>query len=470
MAHNPNPFDFVLLKPKATTISREEFLTLGACWSGYLTVQLTALTPIHIVGSQSGNDKKVYKSDFYRQAGNPVLPGSSIKGMLRSFIETITNGWLSQVNEEYPKIDGKTDKKNGRHIGFRLFDQYPDPLGRENRKPIEPAAYPGLKPSSSIDNLDVASWLFGYVSVNNSGEETGAVRGRVIVEDAPFLSTQLSSEQHRFPDINAEAFMGGGKPNASSWWYFLPSKVRLRKTHEVAEFVGTTLRGRKFYFHQNPTRCIAWYDNNWSNLNSTAKQKVDYYSYPAECLKPKEKTTFRIYLRDIPEQLLSLLCLCIVPGSKMRHKIGYGKAYGYGSVEFSIQEAMLRQEKPGEWPQRLISKLELVNSFVDMGWDRAHLEKLRLDSLIHQESLKKLAQILGWEQQNNLLFTYPPFNNQQDRSLCFELPVKFGQVKAVAERANDLGLVVSSSEIDVVIPLNGKKKIRVGHLPNASLI
>lgn len=460
MAHNPNPFDFVPFSNNVTTLSREEFDSLGERYNGYLTVQLKTLTPLHIVGSQTGNGRRITDSKFYRQNGTPIIPGSSIKGMLRAFIEAITNGWLSQVNEEYPKIDGRQDKNNGRHIGFRLFDEYPDPQNRPGRLSSKPAAWPNLKPTTTIDKLDIASWMFGHVSTATDKSEADAVRGRVSVEDA-VIDPALLDSTYKLPDIDGAAYMGGGKPSASSWWYFSPFSVRKRVVdpHRMAEFVGQKLRGRKFYYHQQPVQCLAWYDRHWKQMNETknkAKQIVQppMYVYPVETMKSDKTVCFRVYLKDIPKKLLALLCICLESGKNIRHKLGFGKAYGYGSVELTIKNAMIRPSAQGGWPEQLTDKIAIIKEYTNSPWTDENLIKTGLTDLINMTALKKLSQILGWYPEQNLTFTYPPFNHHTNKHLCFGKPVPFEEAKKVADNISELP--TDNNEIKMYVKIDEK--------------
>ena len=90
--------------------------------------------------------------------------------------------------------------------------------------------------------------------------------------------------------------------------------------------------------------------------------------------------------------------------SKMRHKLGYGKAFGYGSVEFSLSLAMLRTEKSGDWPAPLGSMPP--NTLIKTWTDKM------IEHFIHRPSLDKLARILTWDvnDNNSIIFTYPPYN------------------------------------------------------------
>lgn len=465
MAHNPNPFDFVPFAGKVTTISKEEFAALEERWSGYLTVELNTLTPLHIVGQQEGNGRRITSSKFYRQDGQPVIPGSSIKGMLRSFVEAITSGWLSQVNEEYPK------KQNERHIGFRLFDEYPDPLRRPGRHPVKPAVPVHFKASAKTDTLDVASWLFGYVGTATEQSEADAIRGRVSVEDA-VVDSALLENTYSLPDIDGAAFMGGGKPSASSWWYFSPFSVRERVAgqHRVAEFVGQRLRGRKFYYHQQPIDCLNWYNKNWKQMNETknkTKQVVQppMYPYPVETMKSQKTAHFRIYIKDIPTKLLALLCICIEPGRTIRHKLGFGKAYGYGSVELSIKSAMLRPFGNGGWPEPLTDRISTVQQYNADPWHEEKLRKLGINDLVEMSAVNKLAQILGWRPDQKITFTYPPFNHHTHKHLVFGKPVTFAE--ALQEAQNVDGLKPEAGEIKTNVMKDGKTQNLGGKLASA---
>lgn len=451
MAHNPNPFDFVPFAGKVNTLTKEEFDALEERWSGYLTVELKTLTPLHIVGQQEGNGKRITSSKFYRQDGQPVIPGSSIKGMLRSFVETITSGWLSQVNEEYSK------NRNERHIGFRLFDDYPDPLGRQGREPVKPAVPLHFKSAAKTDRLDIASWMFGHVGTATDQSEADAVRGRVLIEDA-VIDPRTLENINRLPDIDSAAFMGGGKPSASSWWYFSPSMIRKRDTgkHKVAEFVGQKLRGRKFYYHQKPAACIAWYDQNWAKANETSKGKPPYYTYPVETLQSGKCLDFRIYLKDIPTKLLSLFCICLEPGKIIRHKLGFGKAYGYGSIEFSIKNVMLRPFGNGGWPEPLTDRIKMVKQYTQDPWNVENISTIGLDNIIEKNAVEWLAKILGWKATDNLIFTYPPFNHYKDKKPVFGLPIEFDKAAGIANDVN--GLKAEAGKIIKTVNKNSNNK------------
>jgi len=242
MSHYPNPFDFVPFPSAPILRTEEQFDSLGEKFSGYLELEIKALTPVHVVGRVEGGAAE-NKSFFFRQDGLPCIPASSIRGCLRAFTEALTGGWISQANSEYPKI------YRGRHVGFKTFEN------------IDPA----FKPAAISDKLDVASYLFGTVIEGKQEEqEEQSCKSKVWLEDAYIpLEAIAFNEDWWAPDIGGGAFMGGAKPSASNWWYFRPAEVwkrNLRGTATVAEFVGKYFRGRKFYYHQDPVKCTQMYD------------------------------------------------------------------------------------------------------------------------------------------------------------------------------------------------------------------
>ena len=408
--HNPNPFDFVPFADGPVLKTPEEFEALGNQWSGYLEVKLEALTPVHIVGYQQ-RDENEGQSFIYTQNDQPCIPAASIRGCLRAFVEALTSGWVSQANLEYEKIPGS------RHIGFRTFETYPN-NGHTMKRKSPFAVNPDFRPNVREGNkIDVATYLFGMV-IDPKKEEKEKPKplvrkSKVWIEDAFIDKADIEDKEYWVPDIAGTAFMGGAKPSASSWWYFQPGEVWERNVpgRPVAEFVGNKYWGRKFYYHQDPQKCVNFYHK--SKKNWSYNRRNDFYQVWLQCLKPKTSTkTFRIYLDKVPEPLIILLTTILNPGNNIRHKLGYGKAYGYGSIEFAIQSAWLREEDGvSRIPQPLTNVISKVEGWRIREWDKDKLNN-NVSDLVDWKALPYLARILGWTDCEKLLFTYPPFSQE----------------------------------------------------------
>lgn len=407
MAHYPNPFDFVPFPPTPFLCKEEEFDAMGDRISGYLGLKIKALTPVHIVGKvEAGPGKN--RSFMYRQDDRPCIPASSIRGCLRAFTEAVTAGWASKWNTVYPKVYGKDPdaRGGGRHIGFSTFEEYKPP-GRSRGRISPTAVSPGFKPGLGEGKIDVASYLFGLViEGKQEGQDDQARRSKVWIEDAYFSPKDVAPPDDLWmPDIEGSAFMGGAKPSASNWWYFLPAEIWERNSPAgtVVEFVGERFRGRKFYYHQDPIKCVSLYnypDGRWSYSDRKPFRRVNLESM----LEDSVTEPFRIYLDNVPLTLLKLLLMVLFlhPNATMRHKIGYAKAYGYGSIEFKLESAMIRREKAGI-PDTL-KRCDIMPE----SWSEEDVAKSGLTGLIDRKALTWLARILGWPHEE-ILFMYPRF-------------------------------------------------------------
>lgn len=421
--HNPNPFDFVPFATNGPLLrTLDEYKALGPRLSGYLEVKIKALTPVHIVGYQQRGEGED-RSFIYSQNDQPCIPAASIRGCLRAFIEALTSGWVSQANLEYPKEYQK------RHVGFSAFETYTN-KGRTKTRTSPPAINPEFGPQIRQDGkIDIASYLFGLViepdNKSQKKHQDLARKSKIWIEDAFIDQSHVIDNKYWIPDVTGSAFMGGAKPSASNWWYLQPDEVWLRniRGREVAEFIGSRFWGRKFYFHQDPSACVKYYNKSEGNWDYSPQR--DFCRVWLECVEQNVTTdSFRIYFDKVPDRLVMLFVLCLLPGKNIRHKLGYGKAYGYGSVEFSLEAARLRNDDAGSRiPASLKDLTDVMRGLGEHAWDKVKLKALNLDeTFIDWKALEHLARVLGWQEYDKLLFTYPPFKRGD-----FATPVTFQQ-------------------------------------------
>jgi hypothetical protein len=421
MSHYPNPFDFVPFPAAPILRTEEQFDALGEKLSGYLELEIKALTPVHVVGKVEGGTTE-HRSFFYQQDGQPCIPASSIRGCLRAFTEALTAGWVSKATPEYEKVYGLAPGAHdrGRHIGFRTFDEYPNDRPSVHHRVSPPAVNPAFRPGSDAGRLDVASYLFGVVVEGKQAEhEEQARKSKLWVEDAYFAPEALVHNGDLWaPDIAGTAFMGGAKPSASNWWYFEPTEVWQRRLPfgVMAEFVGERFRGRKFYYHQPPAACVRMYHPT-SNFWNYAQNR--FHPVRLECMRQDTVTQpFRLYLDGVPLPLFQLLLHILLPGDHIRHKLGYAKAYGYGSLEIVLRSARLRIVSTGI-PRPLKA---MVPSELPAGdWSQKTLEGEHLTDLVDRNALRWLARILGWPH-GDLLFLYPRYRAQE-----FQQAIRYSQ-------------------------------------------
>jgi CRISPR/Cas system CSM-associated protein Csm3 (group 7 of RAMP superfamily) len=418
MSHNPNPFDFVPFDengPQLKTL--EEWLKAGNLRTGRISVAMKALTPVHIVGEQPMNGKNIEESRFYKRGDKYFIPGSSIRGVLRAFIEAACNGWASQLTPFYQ------EEKKKHTYGFKVV---------KSDTPDDAKISPFLSDICSIDQkftvpasaekgIDLSSFLFGYIPGKqvNKDDFNSAWKSRIIIDDAAFDGSMLSSvttnDSYRIPDLDnnnsnpddkdkdPRAFMGGPHPSASSWWYQFPKEIRKNK-YGAYKFIGSGFRGRKFYFHQDPVKCISYYKQTpeWQK-NSNGIKKLHFF--PIECLNQGESVMFDLIFNGIPEELLYLLCFALEPGINIRHKIGYGKAYGYGSVEFSIEKVEYKSK--GFEEQKDVAIDEIRASIGEQFKAFSGIKTEGFTQFLDKASLDHLSFILWYDSKCACIFTYP---------------------------------------------------------------
>ena len=113
-----NPYNFI---PVGGPISKTDISDMKDedLISGELVCRVTVKTPLAIPGDvekreeqKNQKDHNVYKAFRYMDSGNVVIPGSTIRGMIRSEYETITNSCFRTTNgDEY--LTSRANVSNG---------------------------------------------------------------------------------------------------------------------------------------------------------------------------------------------------------------------------------------------------------------------------------------------------------------------------------------------------------------------
>lgn len=101
-------YNFVPYEPKAVIDDWEDG---GERWSGSITCRLKTLSPLMVSGAQKSGDKEESRHcRFLKIDGKPVVPGSSLKGMLRNIIEILSFSRMSPVSRAPIFYRDVTDK------------------------------------------------------------------------------------------------------------------------------------------------------------------------------------------------------------------------------------------------------------------------------------------------------------------------------------------------------------------------
>ena len=267
-----NPYDFVPIDwnnpPERHHPSlHDQFNGL----SGKIEGTITAETPIFIFHSPK-------RIQFITNGqGQHIIPGSSLKGLFRSLVETLGNGC-------FLFFDGKYEDKD---INDEI--DYTSELPQDFKK-------------CSTSELCIACRMFGRIP--DRGDNSNLHLGHVSFNDA------IENKICEHPAIYTVALMRP-KPRHEAFY--------LNPTQWIA--------GRKFYFHQP------------SGIQ-TERQESQYNQH----IKPIDQGsqfTFSVQFTNLKDVELQILLYAIDLEKNMRHKLGYGKPTGLGSVRFDITKLTL---------------------------------------------------------------------------------------------------------------------------------
>lgn len=147
----------------------------------------------------------------------------------------------------------------------------------------------GFSKCNNLEKLCPACRLFGIVN----GKDVH-YQGRVGVDDAVCINVVPHDPVHTIILMNP-------KPHHEAWY-----------------LDGDKVAGRKYYFHQQEI--------------STLRNAVEYNKYIAP-LGRGSAFTFKVVFKGLDNKEFALLLYALFLGEDMRHKIGYAKPAGFGSVK-----------------------------------------------------------------------------------------------------------------------------------------
>jgi CRISPR/Cas system CSM-associated protein Csm3 (group 7 of RAMP superfamily) len=236
--------------------------------SGKITLDIAAMTDIFVRDSKSD-------SLFHNVNGKYFIPGSSIKGMLRSTLEIVTFGKLRIGKDKINK-------------------------GKKGESYLSPIP----KRFTETKGHDMAELIFGYTDDDNS------LKGRVHVGHA----FAISDEESPVKELETKEFvMGSPKPSYSPIYIKVKYKDNRRET---------IISGYKRYPTREEAKAPEIGDNVKDKLKTSAKPLPKGTKFKSEIIFHNLK----------PEELGAILY--ILSSEKIEyHQLGGMKPYGYGKVK-----------------------------------------------------------------------------------------------------------------------------------------
>lgn len=277
-----NPYDFVRIDWNAgverhSPTAHDHFEGI----SGLIDGKITVLTPLFIRDPRGakGQSGALPFARNQNGRGEHIIPGSTLKGAIRSLVEVISPGCFLLFDRAYSERSWPTSVN------------YSSKLDREFRRCKHPA------------RLCSACRMFG-VLVESRDSDTGEAfswAGNVGFEDG-----NISRLVKMVP-------------------VYTPNLLKPRSYHEPWYLSGDRMKlaGRKFYFHQDPDRLYL-------------KSRLQNYGQYVEPVGIDSTFTFSARFENLSQDDFSLLLYALALEKGMRHKIGYAKPAGLGSVEIAL--------------------------------------------------------------------------------------------------------------------------------------
>jgi hypothetical protein len=249
--------------------------------SGILTCCLTTKTPLFVYNPSFARtirgEHEVAK--FPIRNNEVFIPGSSLKGVIRSVAEAVEPCCL-------PLFDG-TYRGSGITQGKTLKARAPSGYGR----------------CSDVDRLCPACRLFGAFAWH----EGTVFTGKVSISDAVARPGEYSLMGNVVLDV-----LHNPKPEGRP------------KTYTQAD--GQTIRGRKFYRHQ------------LEGIQTRLGEKQDQHNKTVQPVDAGAVFTLTVEYNDLRPEELRLLLYALVLEPGLWHKIGMGKPLGLGSAHIEVTE------------------------------------------------------------------------------------------------------------------------------------
>lgn len=348
-----NPYDFAridwnLPPERRKPVWHHRLTGVGGehLYSGYIELDIYTETPLFIADPRTTPfNPHTAAQSIKNKEGDYIIPGSSLKGMIRTVVETIGNGCLTLFDGSYER-------------------------GKVNYWREVPAAF---QKCGDTNNLCIACRIFGMLKERTNGVFLGKVNIGDALVDKDAVATY--GQMYTAP-------MDGPKPRHADF-YLEPGRAHIA--------------GRKFYFHHEDL------------LTANELQPIKTGGYRNRSIDPLDRETkfhVRVDFTNLEEDEFGALLLALTLEENMRHKIGYGKPLGLGSISMSPTSLTLvdyatRYTQPGANH----GKTTLEGND---GWPVIY-EQVDTFSASHlaQTAMDDLRRIWAWPPDDNVNYYYP---------------------------------------------------------------
>ncbi len=350
-----NPYDFVRIAWNRSPERREpiwhnRFIAQDQhpLYTGSIEVDIYAETPIFVPerASERAFDPRQPMQFMKNGRGEYIISGSSLKGMLRTIGEALGNGCLTLFSGEYEQHRVHYDRK------------VPDAFRHCQRN----------------DRLCITCRTFGMLSGRS------VFLGKVNIGDAAVYPDRVYPYDRA---IYTKPLMEP-KPRHKSFYL-----------DESEEHIA----GRKFYFHHSPDYEPLTDDR----LRYSNNQLLNRYILP---LDRETGFHFRVDFTNLEKDEFGMLLYALILEKDMRHKIGYAKPLGLGSIELVPTRMKLVDFGARYVPGHRGGSMQTFEG--DDLWNAiySHVDQFKEHQLV-KEALDDLQRIWKWPPDPNADYYYP---------------------------------------------------------------
>ena len=385
-----NPYNFIPAPPRKS--DRTDHPDLGdgppvphdafdpERYSGRIRVRMIVKTPILVPDTDPANvqeDNNGHKTFRLRvdESGLPSIPASSVRGMLRSAYEAITNSRFGRFSSGHKtKIQYREAQSPFRKVDF----------------PASPwdLLHPTLHPAASIDELSPADRVFGWVRADaaspSCGSQSDCVAARGCLRVGPILCESeraVAVETFASPGLPL-AILAAPKPQQGRFYVaknqdgdaqdqsLTKEQAGYSEYSDKEKKVKKSLRGRKMYPHHCHLTQGVVPDDYWMStpvggdpsqekLSESGREYFREHIRPIPTkpdklqrddqnrsilgwVKPGAVFTFDVHVQNLSKvELGALLWLLTLP-EEHYYRLGGGKPLGFGGVRLTIDECDVR--------------------------------------------------------------------------------------------------------------------------------
>ncbi len=364
-----NPYNFVPAPPRRTgdpdlgdhrPVKQDAF----ACqrYTGRMRVRMIAKTPLLVPDTEMVTESDGHKTYPLRVGadGRPLIPASSVRGLLRCAYEAVTNSRFGRFDASHRK---KLDYRQGHKPYARVpFEASPWSLLHET-----------LLPAATMDQLSPADRVFGWVraDADRDGDrkpQGEGVAARGLLRVGPVRCESSAAEAvESFPSPGVPlAILSAPKPQQGRFYVAKTGNGEAQedelKKVDAGYSAGKGLRGRKVYPHQRSLPGDHWANPAQDRTQRGVGRPARYQEYrrPQEAgqeqrddqnrsilgwVKPGAELTFDLHVHNLSKvELGALLWLLTLPDQHFL-RLGGGKPLGFGSVSLTMEDCDVRTGK-----------------------------------------------------------------------------------------------------------------------------